>query len=82
MPTQLHTGSPVFSTSPISENNWNLPHTDDYGQACDLGRVYARDFILFIREDPEWSGSNMLGRMARDIDFNDEVHWIVPLLAA
>ncbi|OOZ75526.1 hypothetical protein BOW50_11370 [Solemya velum gill symbiont] len=72
MPTQQQIPTPIFSTSCVNGNNWNLPPADDYGQACGLGRVYARDFVQYLKAHPEWSGSNMLGRMAREIDFNDE----------
>lgn len=51
---------------------WHLPPVADYGQACALGREYAAHFAQFIKDNPAWTGANLLARIARDIDFADE----------
>jgi hypothetical protein len=46
---------------------WNVPQTDDYGTACDMGRQYAGDFLQYIKDNPYLAGSNILGQIVQDM---------------
>lgn len=61
-------------------SNWHVPPTDDYAQACTLGREYAGHFIQYLKNNPSWVGANGLGRIAADMDFRDDTgakgYWV------
>jgi hypothetical protein len=46
---------------------WNVPKTDDYGHANDVGRQYAADFLQYIKDNPFWVGSNTIGTFVADM---------------
>jgi len=46
---------------------WNVPKTDDYGHANDVGRQYAADFLQYIKDNPFWVGSNIIGTFVADM---------------
>jgi hypothetical protein len=52
-------------------SNWDVPLASDYGDACHIGREYAGHYLQYIKDNPQVSESNMLGAIARDIDFKD-----------
>jgi hypothetical protein len=63
----IHTKHHEFN--PVS--NWHVPPTEGYSQACDTGREYAAHFAQYLRDNPDMCGANLLGAIARDIDFKD-----------
>jgi hypothetical protein len=52
-------------------SNWHVPPTEDYGQACKIGREYAAHFAQYLKDNPDMCGANSLGIIARDIDFEN-----------
>lgn len=50
----------------------DVPHVDNYGAACEIGRNYAAHFAQYIKDNPGWVGGNLLGHIASDIDFSDK----------
>lgn len=46
---------------------WNVPPTDDYGHANDVGRQYAADFVQYLKQNPFWVGSGTLGTLIEDM---------------
>jgi hypothetical protein len=52
-------------------SNWHIPPTEDYGQACQIGREYAAHFAQYLKDNPDMCGANSLGLIARDIDFEN-----------
>lgn len=59
--------------------NWSPPPSDDYGDACDMGRLFAGCFAIYLKENPSSVGSNTLGHIAADIDFKDTAtrgYWV------
>lgn len=48
-------------------NFWNVPQTDDYGVACDMGRQYACDLLQYLKDNPFWVGSNAIGNFVQDM---------------
>jgi hypothetical protein len=52
-------------------NNWHVPLTNNYRQACKTGREYAAHFAQYLKDNPEMCGANTLGIIARDIDFKN-----------
>ena len=42
---------------------WAVPQTDDYGEACNLGRQYACELIQFLKDNPSAAGSNIIGEL-------------------
>ncbi|MFZ6693760.1 hypothetical protein [Undibacterium sp. SXout20W] len=61
-------------------NKWNVTPTDDYGIACASGVEYAAHLAQYLKDNPDMVGSNLLGHIAKDIDFNDTTatkgYWI------
>lgn len=61
-------------------SHWSLPHTDDYGEACAVGRECAAHFAQYLKDNPGMAGSNRLGDIAKDIDFRSEAavkgYWV------
>lgn len=51
---------------------WQIPPSDDYAQACTVGRDYAKLFVQLLAQHPAWIGVNLLGCIAADIDYRDE----------
>jgi len=64
----------------VKFNNWDVPPTDNYGLACNVGREYAAHFVQYLKDNPSVVGSNLLGRIAADIDFKDKTaakgYWV------
>ena len=48
-------------------NFWNVPQTDDYGVACDIGRQYACDLVQYLKDNPFWVGGNTIGTFVKDM---------------
>jgi hypothetical protein len=48
-----------------------MPPTEDYAQACAIGREYAAHFAQYLKDNPDMCGANSLGIIARDIDFEN-----------
>jgi len=46
---------------------WNVPPTDDYGHANDVGRQYAADFAQYLKQNPCLVGSWMLSSIIEDM---------------
>lgn len=42
---------------------WDVPVTEDYGQACRMGDQFAGDLIQYLKDNPVMAGSNIIGRM-------------------
>ncbi len=57
---------------PKKNTNWHVPPTDDYTLACQTGVEYGAHFAQFLKDNPFWVGSNVLGEIVADIDFKDE----------
>ena len=55
-----------------SINHWHVAPTNDYAEACAVGREYAAHFAQFMKDSPQWVGSNVLGRIVADMDFSDD----------
>ena len=59
---------------------WDVPEVADYGEACAKGSEYAAHFIQYLKDNPFWVGSSLLGGIAADIDFNDDTaakgYWV------
>ncbi|MFT4174072.1 MAG: hypothetical protein QM639_16030 [Rhodocyclaceae bacterium] len=53
-------------------SNWRVAPTDDYGLACEIGRLYAAHFAQYMKDNPACVGANMLGAIAKHIDFKDK----------
>ena len=53
-------------------NCWQVKPIDDYTQACILGNEYAAHFVQYLKDNPNEVETNILGRIAKDINFNDE----------
>ena len=53
-------------------NRWQVKPIDDYSMACHLGYEYAAHFIQYLKDNPNDAGTNILGRIALDIDFKDD----------
>ncbi|MGB5835111.1 MAG: hypothetical protein WBG92_24435 [Thiohalocapsa sp.] len=53
-------------------SNWQVPPTDDYGVACDLGHEYAAHFVQFLKDNPFWVGFGHLKHIVADMDFQDD----------
>ena len=51
-------------------SNWRVPPTDDYGLACKMGAEYAAHYVQYLKNN-SWVSSNLLGNIAKDIDFQD-----------
>lgn len=51
---------------------WRVQPTDDYVQACEIGREYAAHFVQYMKDNPGAAGENTLGHIAAAIDFADE----------
>lgn len=56
----------------MTANNWHVPATDDYSQACQAGREYASQFVRYLADNPGTAGASTLGHIAAAIDFADE----------
>jgi hypothetical protein len=52
-------------------SNWHMPPTEDYAEACGIGREYAAHFAQYLKDNPDMCGANSLGIIARDIDFEN-----------
>lgn len=50
---------------------WQVPPTDDYVRACEVGREYAAHFVQYMKDNPGAAGENTLGHIAAAIDFSD-----------
>ncbi|MDR0478302.1 MAG: hypothetical protein LBH31_00555 [Burkholderiaceae bacterium] len=46
---------------------WNVPQTDDYGAACNAGLQFAGDLLQYLKDNPFWVGSNIIGRLVQDM---------------
>lgn len=53
-------------------HSWAVPPIDDYALACEIGEQYAMHFAQYLGDNPDVAGTNLLGEIALDIDFNDE----------
>jgi len=53
-------------------SNWDVPRTDDYNEACAFGREYAGHFLQYLKDNPDAVGANLLGHIAKYIDFADK----------
>lgn len=64
---------PFVNHNGPSENwsNWSVPPADDYGEACEAGNYYGACFLQFQLSEPEPVGENVIGVIAKDIDFKD-----------
>ena len=51
---------------------WQVPPADDYRQAYRRGGDYAALFVQYLHDHPSAVGSNLLGRIARDMDFSGQ----------
>lgn len=52
-------------------SNWHVPSMQDYAEACGLGREYAAHLLQYLKDNPDSVGSNLLGHIAKHIDFTD-----------
>lgn len=58
---------------------WLPPPCADYQAACVRGREYAAHLALFLQANPLLAGGNVLGNVARSIDFGDALrhgYWV------
>lgn len=46
---------------------WSVPHTDDYGAACSMGRQYAGDFVQMLKDNPSFAGTNCIGHFVKEM---------------
>ena len=46
---------------------WAVPQTDDYAAACTSGRQYACELVQFLKQNPMWSGANVIGSLVQDM---------------
>lgn len=53
-------------------SDWTIPPTDDYGAACEKGRDYAAHLAQYLKDNPQWVGSNKLNGIVSDMDFSDK----------
>lgn len=51
---------------------WYVPRIDDYELACRIGMEYAAHFVQYLKDDPSAVPDNILGTIAKDIDFQDD----------
>ena len=51
--------------------NWHVPRMHDFDEACALGREYAGHVLQYLKDNPGAVGSNLLGHIAKYIDFAD-----------
>jgi len=51
--------------------NWLVPRMHDFDEACALGREYAGHVLQYLKDNPDAVGSNLLGHIAKYIDFSD-----------
>ncbi len=63
---------PDIETNEDKRCNWNVQPTNDYGDACKVGRDYAAYLAQYLNENPYWVGSNVLNRIVSDMDFSDK----------
>jgi len=66
------TDLPFVADVKVSRRNkrrsfWNVPQTNDYGEACAMGRQFACDMVQYFKDNPCWSGSNVLGSLVKDM---------------
>lgn len=52
--------------------HWYVPRIDDYELACRIGMEYAAHFVQYLKDEPDAVPNNILGYIARDIDFDDD----------
>lgn len=59
---------------------WQMPTAaENYAIACAYGRECAAHLLQWLKDNPEYVGSGLLSRVARDIDFDDHSqrgHWM------
>lgn len=55
------------SRSNKSRSFWNVPQTNDYGAACDMGSQFACDMVQYFKDNPCYVGSNALGALVKDM---------------
>lgn len=47
--------------------HWNVPDTDDYCRANEMGRQFAADFAQYLKQNPCLVGSCVVGDIIRDM---------------
>lgn len=71
---------PDTETPEDKRSDWTVPPTDDYGAACEKGRDYAAHLAQYLKENPQWVGSNKLNGIVGDMNFLDETagkgYWV------
>ena len=40
---------------------WSVPPAPSYGDACDVGRQFAAEFVQWLLDNPRWAGTNSIG---------------------
>jgi len=51
---------------------WHLPPASDYDTAYKMGAEFAVHLAQFLRANPDEAGSNLLGQIAKTIDYKDK----------
>lgn len=67
IPAALPLTALAFVTSAKGGNYWNVPQTSDYGAACNRGRQYACELMQYLKDNPQWVASNILGSLVSDM---------------
>lgn len=52
-------------------NYWSIKPTDNYAEACAKGSEYAAHLAIYLSQNSDYVGMNVLGLIIKDIDFND-----------
>lgn len=60
---------PFVKHSRKGPNYWAIKRVKDYGEACDLGREYAAEYLEYLKLDPH---NGLLGWIAKAVDGTDE----------
>ncbi len=63
---------PEVETEDDRRCDWTVPPIDDYGAACERGRIYAAHLAQYLKENPRCVGSNVLNGIVSDMDFSDK----------
>lgn len=48
---------------------WHVPPTNDYAEACEIGRGFAAMAVQYLRDNPSFDG--LLSLIVRAVDFGD-----------
>lgn len=71
---------PAKETTEDKRSDWTVQPTDNYCDACEKGRDYAAHLAQYLKENPQWVGSNKLNGIVSDMNFLDETaakgYWI------